>query len=107
MKIITNALSFKLFPKLKSQDNTLKMKKKFALFVFLLCLFSMLSCRNSSSRGKSKHEQVRNNSEQFQPNKSVRGQSIKRSKSPLSGSEIFKRYNNAVFMVFTSDGRNQ
>lgn len=74
----------------------MRLKINIRLCVYLLCgLLTVSSCRRHSKQnrgGKSRSERLTRSSDRSAHN-------VK-----LSGSEIFKKYNKAVFMIFTSDG---
>ena len=80
------------------------MKVKYVLMLFL-CLLSVVGCRKSATHNRrlsSNNEVAVEQKKQDKTEDSNRR--IERSKNPLSGSEIFDRYNSAVFMIITSDG---
>lgn len=83
------------------------MRKGIWLLFIICCNIAFVGCRKAADRGRNVH--VRTETPK-KDNKHVRNkkktESVKKSDTPLSGSEIFKRYENAVFMVFTSDGTN-
>ena len=77
---------------------------------FFVCLLTSVGCRKAVDRGRTTHvrSEITKEKSKQEHSRSERqnSESEKRSNLPLSGSEIFKRYGNAVFMVFTSDGTN-
>lgn len=83
------------------------MRKGIWLLFIICCNIAFVGCRKAADRGRNAH--VRTETPK-KDNKHVRNkkkaESVKKSDTPLTGSEIFKRYENAVFMVFTSDGTN-
>ena len=84
------------------------MKKNFYLLIVIICCSTFIGCRKAINRGRTdrlRTETPRTDQERPQ-NERIVSDCIKRSNTPLSGSEIFKRYGNAVFMVFTSNGIN-
>lgn len=83
--------------------------RKFIFYFFIFLGF--VSCEKKSERivARNEHQQT-----QIAPKslkKSISNSSNQSSKSSttrafMSGSEIFEKYNSAVFMIFTSDGQN-
>lgn len=85
------------------------MRKGIYLLFIICCNIAFIGCRKASDRGRNTHvrtETSKKDNKQVCVSNKKKAESIKRSDTPLSGSEIFKRYENAVFMVFTSDGTN-
>lgn len=92
------------------------------IYTFLICCILLLisGCRKSSphvrtrtsSRSESSYKESRarggrgsrTSIKDREPEKEISTQSP--NKKILSGSDIFKKYNNAVFMVYTTDGSN-
>lgn len=82
------------------------MKNKVLLFLVLICIFFMYSCGNSGRRHKREKAQTAisgRKARQVTANSNVEMSS---NTKQMSGSEIFQKYNSAVFMVYTSDGYN-
>lgn len=81
---------------------------KIKLLATILGIFALLSCAHKS--GHNRKERVPHNSEMSRETKQKISSSLTTKKSTnntaLDGSEIFKRYNSAVFMVYTTDGSN-
>lgn len=77
------------------------------LTVFITCLYS---CAHKSGHGGKNGNMITSqNSEQVSSNKRVNNAAISVVSSrnnKLDGSQIFAKYNTAVFMIFTSDGHN-
>lgn len=77
--------------------------------LFIICLYS---CAHKSGHGERNDKIVTSqHSAQVLSNKGVRNTTIsvvsnRGDKNKLDGSQIFAKYNTAVFMVFTSDGYN-
>lgn len=78
------------------------------LYFLIICIISLTSCRKAVQRGRATNfsEETNQSSHSSISHPDRRSEPIRRSKKPLSGSEIFKRYEKSVFMVFTSDGVN-
>lgn len=92
------------------------------IYTFLICCVLLLisGCRKSSShvrtrtssRSESSYKESRarggrgsrTSIKEKEPEKEISTQSP--NKKILSGADIFKKYNNAVFMVYTTDGSN-
>lgn len=107
MRIITNALLFKLYLKLKNQ-----MQRRNNIWILLIAILtlSISGCRKASTKGARTHykevvsEAKPNESRQREKKSQI--DKIVPSTKKLSGAEVFKRYGKAVFMIFTSDGTN-
>lgn len=93
----------------------MKRNKFFIISLLLCCLFSICSCAHKSGRNKNKQQQHNYTSQHSSERAETRGgeRNISVSvvnnrgdKNKLDGSQIFAKYNRAVFMVFTSDGYN-
>lgn len=85
------------------------MRKGICLLLIICCNITFIGCRKAADRGRSTHvrtETSKKDNKQVCVRNKKKAESVKKSDTPLSGSEIFKRYENAVFMVFTSDGTN-
>ena len=86
------------------------MRRIFCLLYVFVCILIFVGCRKAVDRSRTTHvrtEKTKNELKQeHSHNERQNSEPIKRSNSALSGSEIFKRYGNAVFMVLTSDGTN-
>lgn len=86
------------------------MNRNIWLFLFFACCVLFISCRKGVGRTRAHRTtrvQIEKNQEEPKlecSKESKISEHHKKSKHPLSGSEIFRRYGNAVFMVFTSDG---
>lgn len=65
-----------------------------------------MGCRKAINRGRADCLRTEKTNRESPRNIRERADRIKRSNTPLSGSEIFKLYGNAVFMIFTTDGNN-
>lgn len=77
------------------------------LTVFIICLYSC--AHKSGHSGKNGNMITSQNSEKVSSNKRVNSTAISvasNRNNKLDGSQIFAKYNTAVFMVFTSDGHN-
>lgn len=81
---------------------------KIKLLATILGIFALLSCAHKT--GHNRKERVAHNSEMSRETRQKISSSLTTKKSTnntaLDGSEIFKRYNSAVFMVYTTDGSN-
>lgn len=77
-------------------------------FILILCsLFVFVSCRKTPSRGRTtryKSAVVEQEPQRKRLRSSKDSKSERQTRKVLSGSEIYKKYGNSVFMVFTSDG---
>lgn len=74
------------------------------VFCFLIPLTGCRKANRSSRARRTRVETTMKPSEQEMPaEKNVVEQPESRSKTPLTGAEIFKRYENAVFMIYTFD----
>lgn len=78
-----------------------------SLMTFLV--ISLCECRKASTRGSRSH--IKNNREILKDEPMVHNERTRSPKSnktnkKLSGAEVFDKYGKAVFMIFTSDGRN-
>lgn len=82
------------------------MKRNFFLLIVMICCSTFVGCRKAINRGRADCLRTEKTNRESPRNIRERADRIKRSNTPLSGSEIFKRYGNAVFMVFTSNGIN-
>ena len=82
--------------------------RKIKLLAVILGLIVVVSCAHKS--GHNRKERTPRNSEVAKetPKKSSSNITVKKSscKTVLEGSEIFRRYNSAIFMVYTTDGSN-
>lgn len=85
-------------------------KKKTKYCAVMLCLFALffVSCAHKSGHRRDHERPGTMMAEQSDVKSSSRKRKImnKRSNGKLDGSQIFERYGDAVFMVFTSDGSN-
>ena len=90
-------------------------RKLTTLSVLLLMLFSIPSCAHKSGHKRSETTTRTSQIEEEPPtsykkekkqNLEVRVSNNSGNKNKLTGSEVFAKYNTAVFMVFTSDGYN-
>lgn len=87
---------------------------KQAIFIcFLVLLLGVSSCSRKSGRKKAEQSRITSSAIQRQQNRDGRPSSKKDDAAPvseiettMSGSQIFEKYNSAVFMVYTSDGLN-
>ena len=93
----------------------MKRNKFFIISLLLCCLCSICSCAHKSGHNKNKQQQHNYTSQHSSERAETRGgeRNISVSvvnnrgdKNKLDGSQIFAKYNRAVFMVFTSDGYN-
>lgn len=82
------------------------MKRNFFLLIVMICCSTFVGCRKAINRGRADCLRTEKTNRESPRNIRERADRIKRSNTPLSGSEIFKRYSNAVFMIFTTDGNN-
>ena len=88
------------------------MISKYSIGLFMALL--VCSCAHKSGHGERKSDKkvigLNNKREIIQPKKDRKDDvSVKRSEHKgdrMEGTEVFRKYNSAVFMVFTSDGRN-
>lgn len=83
------------------------------LYIIVTILIVLSACERKSGRriSPSKFEVTRNRGSS--PQKSKSGvkkaktyQNVNLNKKEMNGSEVFQKYNSAVFMIFTSDGLN-
>lgn len=90
----------------------IKLKTLTGLFLLLFCAYS---CAHKSGHKRSEPSTMATGTEKVSPtsskNASKRNLEVRVSnnhgdKNMLTGSEVFAKYNTAVFMVFTSDGYN-
>ena len=87
----------------------MRSKKILTLVLLSYSLFSLIGCRKASTKGRAsryKTEVVKQERKEERPKRRTILEQERRSNKLLTGSEIFKRYNSSVFMVFTSDGSN-
>lgn len=82
------------------------MKRNFFLLIVMICCSTFVGCRKAINRGRADCLRTEKTNRESPRNIRERADRIKRSNTPLSGSEIFKLYGNAVFMIFTTDGNN-
>ena len=92
--------------------------KKISILLFFCCCTTLIGCRKSSRNQRERYcstEIVTESNRENSPIKEVRERrasssqkkrNSKRSNQKLEGSQVFDRYGNAVFMIFTSDGSN-
>lgn len=81
------------------------MKSKF-LYIFILVFAALFfSCGNSGRKHKNERSGMPINNKRIQKHKNIDVE-LSINDKIMSGASIFKKYNSAVFMVFTSDGRN-
>ena len=89
-----------------------KLKMLAGLFLLLLCISSCAhksghKCSNSSSHVDHTEEvSTVSYDKKSKKNLEVRLSNNRNDKNKLTGSEVFAKFNTAVFMVFTSDGYN-
>lgn len=90
----------------------MNLKTLTGLFLLLLCVSS---CAHKSGHKRSEPSTMTNRTENVSPTSSnedskrnleVRVSNNHGDKNKLTGSEVFSKYNTAVFMIFTSDGYN-
>ena len=91
--------------------------KKISILLFFCCCTTLIGCRKSARNQRERYrstEIVTESNRENSPIKEVRERrasssqkkrNSKRSNQKLEGSQVFDRYGNAVFMIFTSDGR--
>ena len=84
------------------------MKRLLYLLLALSFCINFIGCRKAPNRGRISHVPTTTTKEpeRKQTNRERKQRTIKRNDTPLTGSDIFKRYEEAVFMIFTSDGIN-
>ena len=92
--------------------------KKISVLLIVFCCVTFISCRKSARNQRERFrstEIVTESDRDGSPTKEVRErrtsssqkrENSKRSNHKLEGSQVFDRYGNAVFMIFTSDGSN-
>lgn len=88
--------------------------KKISVLLIICCCTTLIGCRKSARTQRERYrstEIVTESDREDPPIKEVREKNqkngnSKRSNHKLEGSQIFDRYGNAVFMIFTSDGSN-
>ena len=92
--------------------------KKISILLFFCCCTTLIGCRKSARNQRERYrstEIVTESNRENSPIKEVRERrasssqkkrNSKRSNQKLEGSQVFDRYGNAVFMIFTSDGSN-
>ena len=82
--------------------------RKIKLLAVMLSFLTVVSCAHKS--GHNRKERTTHNSEVAKgtTQKGSSNLTVKKSssKTVLEGSEIFRRYNSAIFMVYTTDGSN-
>ena len=93
--------------------------KKISVLLIVFCCVTFISCRKSARNQRERFrstEIVTESDRDGSPTKEVRErrtsssqkrENSKRSNHKLEGSQVFDRYGNAVFMIFTSDGSNK
>lgn len=81
--------------------------KHFILMMLFAVLVSSCAHKSGNNRKKRSHHST-NNVEQSQSVQSSSGLIVRKSseKTTLNGTEIFRRYNSAIFMIYTTDGSN-
>lgn len=76
------------------------------LYGLLIIAMLFTSCGNSGRRHKAEKKQASAKVQRLQQRKSTVDVELSSNTEIMPGPEIFKRYNSAVFMIFTSDGYN-
>ena len=74
------------------------MRKGICLLLIICCNITFIGCRKAADRGRSTHvrtETSKKDNKQVCVRNKKKAESVKKSDTPLSGSEIFKRYENA------------
>ena len=81
--------------------------KKTVNYIALLMVFLCISCAHKSGH-KERNRISYSNSNPIKTSRTDTRAEIRSSRrgNKMDGSEVFRKYNNAVFMVFTSDGTN-
>lgn len=92
--------------------------KKIPLLLIFCCCATLIGCRKSARNQRERYrsteiatesdreETPKNEDRERQTSSSQKIKNIKRPDQKLEGSQVFDRYGNAVFMIFTSDGSN-
>lgn len=92
--------------------------KKISILLLFCCCTTLIGCRKSARNQRERYrsteivtESNRENTlikevRERQASSSQKKRNSKRSNQKLDGSQVFDRYGNAVFMIFTSDGSN-
>jgi len=76
------------------------------IFVFIILLFLSTSCIRKSGKKNiyTQSSEISNSNLSSRKSDKAEVPLLPKSNSKMTGSEIFEKYNSAVFMVFTSDG---
>lgn len=78
--------------------------KRSVLCIFMIAFFVLFSSCGNSGRKHKKEKTVEKTSIVNKKKKMDIDLNLSSKTKVMSGTEIFKRYNSAVFMIFTSDG---
>lgn len=83
------------------------MKRTFCFLFIISSLLTFSNCRKATNRKSHHHLEVTSQKQNpVHPREKRDPEPIKSNIKSLTGSEIFKRYEKSVFMIFTSDGTN-
>ena len=80
--------------------------RKIISYILLFIVFSFVSCAHKSGH-REKNKVTYSDANRIQTPRTHTKVEVRNSRGhKMEGSEVFRRYSNAVFMVFTSDGTN-